>query len=215
MALFKRKPQPLTVAYAETANTDLDTWPDTNPRRMPAPHNIVTDEEHYQDPIRAHVKAHHQWPRWYQRGTGHLIPVAVTFTRDPDNPNTWKATINGEQIGWLAPDIAAAATPAMDTAGCGTFTIGGLIRGGSGRAPTLGVHVWPDRRMTSGPDIRNIPTTYQPPWPPWLNEGRDADQQIKCPTCGALPPPGTQPGDTITCPGPLGQCGTRYTAPDE
>ena len=90
------------------------------------------------------------------RDGGHLIPVEVTFVRDPENPrhpNALYAEVRGRLAGYLDPEIAEMIAPALDRRGVESYTCCGIIRGGSYTAATLGVHVWLDRRPCPGLEL--------------------------------------------------------------
>lgn len=136
--------------------------------RVP-PHNLVTGEQHNQAGLEAAVVAAMNLEEYGPRG--YAIPARVTFVRDAANqhdPNAWKASINGRQVGWLRKEVAALTSPVLDANGARAFTFGGIIRGGWKRDSLLGVHIWPDIRFTPGPTWRGeiIEEFLVSSWPP-------------------------------------------------
>ena len=89
--------------------------------------------------------------------------------REPDNhydANAIRAEIRGKQVGYLARQIAAQVAPPLDQASVTSFSVCGVIRGGSVRAPNLGVHVWLDRLTSPGPEIHQLDSSGDVSWPP-------------------------------------------------
>ncbi len=92
--------------------------------------------------------------------------------RDPQNPhdpNAVKVEVDGQLVGFIAKEMASSLGPFMDSVGCPRFGVAGVIRGGSDRAPTFGVHIWPARRITPGPGILiedEDAEPYEVEWPP-------------------------------------------------
>jgi len=85
--------------------------------------------------------------------SGYCLATAVTFAREPRNqydPQALRAEVRGRQVGYLRRHLAAQFAPVLDDAAVSAFDVCGLIRGGSTRAPSLGVHVWLDRTLTPG-----------------------------------------------------------------
>jgi hypothetical protein len=88
-----------------------------------------------------------------------------------------RVEIRGEHVGYLAREMAAQLSPALDKAKCREFAVAGIIRGGSPRAPSLGVHLWLGRRLSPGPIIQVDDTLHRQfltAWPPWEGEGDDS-----------------------------------------
>lgn len=74
---------------------------------------------------------------------GYCLPVAVTFLRDPDNrydSNAFRAEVRGRCVGYLRGHVAAQLAGPFDQNGIRMLTVCGIVRGGSTRAPYLGVH---------------------------------------------------------------------------
>ena len=97
------------------------------------------------------------------------IPVPVAFIREPENPydrNACRAELQGERIRYLRRELAAHLAPALDSARCPLFEVCGVVRGGSPRAPNLGVHVSLDRLLTPGPSITVTDDPWVAAWPP-------------------------------------------------
>lgn len=108
---------------------------------------------------------------------GYLIPVQVVFIREPANEydkNAIRAEVRGIHVGYMAKEVAAALSPALDRAHCSSFSVAGIIRGGSEKAKSFGCHVWIERRLTPGPLIRFTPEIekeFRTNWPPSDTEG--------------------------------------------
>jgi len=151
------------------ANVPTD-WRETNAwRAWEAPRNFVAGESHY---IAALTKLAGK-----PRPHGYLLPVEVSFDREPDNPydgNAWKALVDGEHVGYVARHIAMQLAPVLDPLHVRSFSVCGVIRGGSLEAPNLGVHVWPERRPSPGPALQQVDDALGVPWPPDIDEGADA-----------------------------------------
>lgn len=78
-----------------------------------------------------------------------LRPVGVLFSRDRANKadkNAVKAMVDGLHIGFLPADRAKRIGPAMDRHGVSSMRVAGVISG----SDLLGVHIWPDRRLSAG-----------------------------------------------------------------
>lgn len=101
---------------------------------------------------------------------GYLIPVEVVLRREPSNPydpNAIAVFIESVQVGHIAREVAAQIAPAVDRVGCPEWAVCGIIRGGTTRLANLGVHLWPGRRITPGPDIHLRDDTFEArSWPP-------------------------------------------------
>jgi hypothetical protein len=143
-------------------------------RSWDAPLNVVRGESQRQAALRAMCGA--------PRKQGYLVPVEAKLRREPKNPvdkHAMRVEIRGEHVGYLARELAAQLSPALDKANCREFAVAGIIRGGSPRAPSLGVHLWLGRRLSPGPDIQLDDTFPHHPefltaWPPWEGEGDDS-----------------------------------------
>ncbi|MFP5450380.1 MAG: HIRAN domain-containing protein, partial [Thermoleophilia bacterium] len=141
-------------------------------REWDAPLNIIAGESHYQHSIWRLV------PGSEPREHGYLVPVEVDLSRDPKNKydrNAIRADVAGSQVGFIARDIAESLAPSMDRFGVKAFRCCGLVRGGSDRAPALGVHLWIGRRSTVGPPVgvSGEPGDAEVGWPPSEWEGTD------------------------------------------
>ena len=145
-------------------------------RDWPPPHNLVVGESHYQQHIRTLTGDPCK--------TGWCVPVNVVIARDRANDydeNAWAAFVNGGLVGYLRRDLAATMAQACDPAGCTTFAVAGVARGGWTDAESFGVHVWLDRLLSPGPAVTiddGADTAVS--WPP------DGDERSTRP----LPPAG-------------------------
>lgn len=95
--------------------------------------------------------------------------------REPDNPydaNALRAHMSGVHVGYLARHVAAELASSLDEAGCVSFTVCGVMRGGSAEARDIGVHVWLNRRTTVGPTAPRIELDRSVSWPPSDRERR-------------------------------------------
>ena len=101
---------------------------------------------------------------------GYLIPSVVQLVREPRNPydgNAFRAEVDGKLIGYLRRHLAAQLARSCDGARCVSFTIPGIIRGGSRGAPNIGCHIWLDRRLGPGPEITlGADPDFDVAWPP-------------------------------------------------
>lgn len=136
-------------------------------RHWGPPANFISGESHYSEALTALAGP--------PREAGYLIPVTVSLLRDPANRhdrNAFRALIDAHQVGHLARPIAVQLAAPLDSVGCAEFQVCGLLRGGSLTAPNIGVHVWLDRRLSSGPEIRQRDQAGQVgAWPPREDEG--------------------------------------------
>lgn len=137
-------------------------------RNWEAPSTFVVGESHYTEALTALAGV--------PRPGGYLIPVAVGIVREPENPydeNAFRVEVEGRQVGHLSRHIAAQLAPELDRANCSSFTVCGVIRGGSDTAPNLGVHIWLNRRLSPGPEIAQVDRAGKAgSWPPRDDEGR-------------------------------------------
>lgn len=135
---------------------------DASWRGWESPGNFVVGESHYMEALTALTGPPCE--------NGYLRPVTVTLIRDPANPydgNAFRAEVEGRHVGHLARHLAAQLAPPLDACGCARFEVCGLLRGGSHRAPNVGVHVWLDRRLCPGPEIIQRDTAGRGvAWPP-------------------------------------------------
>ncbi len=100
---------------------------------------------------------------------GYCFPRPVLFVREPTNPydgNAFRAEVDGQPVGYLRRQIAEEIAAPCDRARCSSFTVAGLVRGGSTRTPNLGCHVWLSRRLTPGPHVPLDDDAWGVPWPP-------------------------------------------------
>lgn len=109
---------------------------------------------------------------------GYTICVEATIRREPTNPvdrNALRVEVNGMHVGYLAREIAARVSPGLDRAGCKHFVVPAVLRGGGAEAPSLGLHVWLDKRVSAGPNIavsRQLADAFWVPWPPDIDRER-------------------------------------------
>jgi hypothetical protein len=116
------------------------------------------------------------------RRQGYLVAVEAKLRREPKNPvdkHAVRIEIQGEHVGYLARELAAQLSPALDKANCREFAIAAIIRGGSHRAQSLGVHLWLGRRLSPAPEIQlddsfSRHREFLTAWPPWEGEGDDS-----------------------------------------
>lgn len=151
----------LSPANVEANWRDGETW-----LTWEAPRNFVAGESHYMTALRKLTGQ--------PRQNGYLIPAEVVFIREPTNrydSNAWRAEVDGLHVGYAARHIAAQLTQGFEPYGLTSFTVCGVIRGGSLDAPNIGVHIWPDRRPCPGPEIRQIDDALGVSWPPAPREG--------------------------------------------
>jgi|ERR1051326_8629754 hypothetical protein len=105
-----------------------------------------------------------------------LIPIKVTLIREPWNEhdkNAVRAEIAGFHVGYVLKELAEYVAVVMDVAKCREFSVAGLIRGGADDAPSLGVHIWLQRRIATGPEFKLTVHENSPcivPWPPGPHE---------------------------------------------
>ncbi len=136
-------------------------------RAWPPPHNAVRGELAHQDALVALAGP--------PRRLGYLIPVEVTFERDltnARNPWSWSASVDETVVGVLDAEIASLITPDLARAVTEKFTVAGVVRGGSTRTPTLGVHVWLGRAITPTPRL-DLGPRLEVHWPPFDHEGEE------------------------------------------
>ena len=130
----------------EAANVPIDWVQSELWRSWHPPANLIRGESRRQDVFRR---------RWSISLTAqHWEPVAVDLIREPKNPvdqNAIRAELDGEQIGYLAREVAQIYSPLLDRVGRSHFTVAGVVCGGSADAPSFGLHVWLDKRLTEAP----------------------------------------------------------------
>jgi len=155
------------------ANTSPDWIKNEEWRKWEAPLDLVRGESYRQKALQQFAGK--------PRSNGYLVPVCVQLVREPSNkydPNAIKAEIGGSHVGYIAKEIAAKLASAMDATNIQSFAIAGLIRGGSFKTPSLGVHIWLNKRLSQAPIIninKTYLTQYQVSWPPHENEGTSDD----------------------------------------
>ncbi len=125
-----------------------DDWMTTGEAKSwPWALGIIVGESFKQDPLKSLVS----------ESTGYVKKlVEVTMTREPENQydsNAIRAEIQGQQVGYVAKEIAADMAPRMDTLGLTSVRHPGMIVGGKGKdhaSEGYGVWVWTSRRLTEG-----------------------------------------------------------------
>jgi hypothetical protein len=103
------------------------------------------------------------------REDGWCCAVEVSFLREPGNQyerNAFRAEINGRPVGHLAGHFAAQLAAPLDPAGCSSFSVASVVRGGWLDARNFGVHVWLNRRTTPGPEIDLADDAGEVDWRP-------------------------------------------------
>lgn len=117
-------------------------------RRWPAPQNAVRGESYHQNAFFNLVGS-------LNEESQHYDPVDVELVRDPANlydPFACEARVDGHLCGYLAREIAREVAPLADGAGVTRWIVAGVIVGGCVDAPTFGLHLWLDRRLSPGPE---------------------------------------------------------------
>jgi hypothetical protein len=163
VGLFRRRYELADINVADGWDT-ADAW-----RSWEPPRNLVVGESYRQPALRKFTGA----PARH----GYLIPVCVDFVRESDNPkdrNAFRAEISGHHIGYLKATVAEQLAPIADKGNCSSFRVCGVLRGRSESAPDLGVHVWLNRRLSPGVEIRFADDDRVVSWPPHDTEGTDA-----------------------------------------
>jgi hypothetical protein len=128
--------------------------------------NVVRGESHYRAALRRLTGN--------PRRAGYLIPVEVTFIREPTDQydrNAFRVEVAGEHVGYLAREIAATIAKQADKARCSNFSVCGVLRGGSIEARDVGVHAWLGRRRSPGLKIEVVDEGGIVEWPPSGREG--------------------------------------------
>ena len=165
MGLFSRKPG-LASANVPQGWTEQREWLAWDP-----PRNLIRGESHYQKALRTACGM-----TGMPRHQGYLKPVSIDLIREPHNEydrNAFAAFIANEKVGYLAREIAAQLAPALDKYKISTVRVCGVIRGGSSNAPSLGIHVWLDRRPVAGHALLQADSSHIVPWPPFDGEGQE------------------------------------------
>lgn len=129
---------------------------------------MVRGEEHRQENLQRFAGPVRRW--------GYLVPIDVVIVREqgnPYDPNAIRVEIQGLLVGYIAKEIAAALSPALAREHCQSLNLAGIIRGGAPNAPSLGVHLWPGRKLSAaGPELR-IKGMQDCSWPPYDGEGSE------------------------------------------
>ncbi len=117
----------------------------------------------WEPPLNAvHGASHRQDALWSICGSqglkrgGYTTFADVLIAREPNNPvdrSALRVTVDDLHVGYVAREIAEQLSPGLDKAKVRDFTVPGVVRGGSPEAPSLGIHLWLSRRITSGPEI--------------------------------------------------------------
>lgn len=126
------------------------------------PRNAVVGEASYQSAIRKLVHR--------PRGGRTLRPADVKLSREPSNAfdeNAVVATVDGERVGYLRRETARRFVEACkrNPTGPHSVVVAGVFRGG-GPDRDIGIHVWPDKRLSHGPVIDLTPDDREVSWPP-------------------------------------------------
>lgn len=158
--LFRRRGElePPNVRSDWAASEDWRSWE--------APRNFIAGESHHLEELRALCGE--------PRDGGYLVPVEVAFVREKSNrfdPNAFRAEVNGRLVGYLPRHIAAQLAKPLDKGRCKSFSVCGVMRGGSVKAPNIGVHVWLARRPSPGPLLSHADEAGAVKWPPSGSEG--------------------------------------------
>ena len=151
---FRPKPLELLPPNVPASWAEDGLW-----RSWPPPLDVVRGESYHQDDIYAAAGA--------RAGEQVLLPVAVTFTREPSNrydKNAIRAEVAGHLVGYMAREYAAQLAGLLDSAGCSSFAVAGLIRGNR----MLGVHVWFEKQISPGVGIHVTKDrdAMEVAWPP-------------------------------------------------
>ena len=168
LSRISRGRAPAPEAAMAPANV-VPTWADRATfSAWEAPCSWVCAEPRYQPALRALAGP--------PRDGGYLVPVEVTFVREPGNPrhpNALYAKVRGRLVGYLVPEIAEMIAPSLDGHGVSSYTCCGVIRGRSYTATSLGVEVWLARRPCAGLELAVDERLEGAPvsWPPWETEG--------------------------------------------
>jgi hypothetical protein len=158
--LFRRKYE-LSEINVDQDWITSDAW-----RTWESPRNFVAGESHYRPALRRLTGK--------PRSGGYLTPVEVHCIREPRNQydgNAFRVEVNGEHVGYLARHIALQLAGPLDKARCSTFSVCGILRGGQKTGEDVGVHVWLNRRLSPGPDLKLADDAMDVTWPPHNHEG--------------------------------------------
>ena len=116
--LFRRRVE-LSLPNVADGWDGGDEW-----RSWEPPRNAIRGESRYRPALRRLTGS--------PRRAGYLVPVAVDFVRERENPvdsNAFRAEVSGEHVGYLAREIAAVIAKQADKAGCSSFRVCGVLRG--------------------------------------------------------------------------------------
>lgn len=130
------------------------------------PLNIVVGESRHQKELREAAQCDGQCLRL----------VNVTLQPEPDNPvdsDAIKVLLRGVKIGYLRRELAAGIADgcAAHRLGVPTLVVAGIMRGGWKEQRSIGVHIWIDRTITSGPIVQlDDAEEFEVAWPPMEHE---------------------------------------------
>jgi len=165
VSIFSRKPR-LAPANVVSDWIESGVW-----RTWDPPRNFIRGESQRQAAIRQLCGM-----TGMPRHQGYLRAVCVDLTREPGNQydrNAIAALVDGRLVGYLGREFAAQLAPLFDKHRIPSARVCGVIRGGTPTAPSLGVHVWLDRRPCDGPGIAHADSVHVVAWPPFDGEGAD------------------------------------------
>lgn len=165
MSIFSRKHR-LAPANVVSDWIESGVW-----RTWDPPRNFIRGESQRQAAIRQLCGM-----TGMPRHQGYLRAVCVDLTREPGNQydrNAIAALVDGRLVGYLGREFAAQLAPLFDKHRIPSARVCGVIRGGTPTAPSLGVHVWLDRRPCDGPGITHADSVHVVAWPPFDGEGAD------------------------------------------
>jgi len=159
------------------ANTPLDWAERQEWRNWGPPLDLVRGESYRQKNLQQFAGE--------PRANGYLIPVSVTLSREPSNkydPNAIRVEVDGKHAGYIAKEFAATLAFFMDATKVQAFSVPGIIRGGSFKACSLGVHIWIDKLLSRSPMLhvsRKTVARHETPWPPHEGEGADLNSTLE------------------------------------
>jgi Protein of unknown function (DUF2510)/HIRAN domain len=140
---------PLPEGYLQPANIRPDWIEHGLWREWDPPLNAIRGESRHQDVFLKHWRILEDEQHWE--------PVPVVLIREPQNPVdrfALRAEMRGEMVGYLAREVALEFSPQLDQAGCDRFSLPGVVCGGCTDAPSFGLHLWLNRRLSSAPAWR-------------------------------------------------------------
>jgi hypothetical protein len=165
VSIFSRKPR-LVAANVADDWVDSRAWVGWDP-----PRNMIRGESHYQPAIRRLCGM-----SGMPRRQGYLRAVCIDLVREPANKydsNALAARVENLVVGYLGREFAAQLAPVLDKHKIRSVRVCGVIRGGTPTAPSLGVHIWLDRRPCEGPGLIHADSVHVVAWPPFDGEGAD------------------------------------------